>query len=220
MVKSTGKKIPYILYQNSLPVDLFSGQIYMMQYQRPGKLVRKIELARILHTRFYTITPFDIDKNGSPEIIGLGEGDSLHIWSVAGKKLWNKNETIGGTNNAIDLQDKRPEPNMPRVPFQSRLVLTDIDGNGKTELIAVKNWALMSGLEHFLYYDSGRLLAYRFNGASLQQSWATKKVPFCVVDIQAYNHTLYLALQKFRMKNYGKGLSRVVWFDLPKNSER
>jgi len=220
VVKSPGQKIPYLLYQNSLPVDLFSGEIYMMQYQRPGKLIRKIKLAGILHTRFYTMTPYDIDKNGSPEIIGLGEGDSLHIWSVAGKKLWNENETIGGTNNAIDLQDKRPEPNMPRVPFQSRLVLTDIDGNGKTELIAVKNRALMSGLEHFLYYDSGRLLAYRFKGASLQQSWATRKVPFCVVDIQAYNHTLFLALQKLRMKNYGKGLSRVVWFDLPKNSER
>lgn len=215
-VKSPGRKRPYLLYQNSIPTVMFQGHIYIMGYDQNGNLVKKTKLPYILYPKFYTITPYDIDHNGVPEIIGLGQADSLHVWSMSGEVLYHENETIGGTNNAIDLDARtRGEPNQPRVPFNPRLVIADINGDGKKDLIAVKNNAIVGIFEHFLYYDSAYILGYRFKGVRLEPSWKTRKIPFCVNDIQVFNRTFFAGLQKFKLKNWSKGYSRVIWFDLP-----
>ena len=216
VVKVPGRKAPYLLYQRSNIPNLFTGPIYIMGYQGKGHLVQKLKLPRILNTRFYTMTPYDIDRNGTPELIGLGDGDALHIWDLNGAELWKENETIGGTNNAIDLQEKNPDPNMPRIPFNSRLVLADIDGDGERDLVAVKNIPLIGAVEHLLYYDRSYLIGYKFKGAALERAWTTRKMPYCVVDMQVFKNTLFVALQKLKMKNWAKGYSRIVWFDLPR----
>jgi len=206
----------YLLYQDSSQWNLFKGPVYFMRYNSDGHLVKATKLPRLTHLKFYTLVPYDINKDGAPELIGLGEGNTLHIWDLSGETLFQDDEPIGGTNNAIDLAQVTGQEELPRVPFNSRLVLADVNGDGKADLIAPKNLALVGVFEHFKYYDSGYVLAYKIEGTKLEKNWTSPKLRYCVTDMQMLGNTLFVALQKLQLKNYAKGYSHLVWFNLGK----
>ncbi len=212
-----GSLRPYLIYQDSKPLDLFYGNIFRMRYSADGRLVRLTKLPALKYSRFYTILLIDLGKDKNPEYIGLGQHNKLSIWDGTGKLLWRDDKSIGGTNNAVDLVEFSTEKDLPRVPFDSRLCLVDIDGDGVKEVIAAKNIPIVARLEHFRFYDKSRLLGYRFRGATLHREWETSKFPYCIVDIQQYNKALYIAFQKPKIKNFGKARSRIMWFNLAKS---
>jgi hypothetical protein len=215
VVKNPGGGPPNLLFENTKPNELYGGKISLMGYNGSDKLKEIRRLPHLKKARFYTLTLYDLNKDGSPEFIGLGEHDSLRVWDSDGKILWSDDQRIGGTNNVIQVGDvPSSSQNKPWVSINSRLTIIDIDGDGKKELIAVKNIALMQSLETMNIYVKGSLIAYRFDGASLTQGWNTKEIPYCTTDIQVASGTLFLGVQKGRLSKIGKGRSRIMWFHL------
>ncbi|MBW2023631.1 MAG: VCBS repeat-containing protein [Deltaproteobacteria bacterium] len=205
---------PLLLYQDSRIGKLFWGGISVMDYAGKNNLQVVRHLPKLKDARFYTIMAYDINKDGSPEFIGLGDGNVLTMWDNGGKVLWSDNKGIGGTNNSLRVGDfPMPEYN-PWVYINSRMVRADIDGDGKKELIAVKNIGLSEHMETLNVYTESQLVAYSFEGAALKRGWDTRKIPYCVVDIQVRGKTLFIAGQKGRLSKVGKGYSRIMWFDL------
>lgn len=215
VVKNPGGGPPNLLFENTKLNELYGGSISLMGYDARGKLKEIRRLPRLKKAHFYTLTLYDINKDGNPEFIGLGGNDSLHVWDSDGKILWSEDQRIGGTNNVIQVGDvPSSSQNKPWVSINSRLTIIDIDGDGKKELIAVKNIALLGSLETMNVYVKGHLIAYRFDGASLTQRWNTKEIPYCITDIQATGDTLFLAAQKGTLSRIGTGTSRIMWFQL------
>lgn len=209
---------PLLLYQGSKTEQLFAGEMFFMNYAGHRKLKKLERLPQLKKARFYTIIPYDINKDAKPEFIGLGEYDSLHIWENNGKVLWKEDNSIGGTNNAMQIgEPSGPGESKPWVYINSRLVMTDIDGDGRKDLIAVKNRPLIGGIENMLVYTKGRLLGYKLQGGSLVRAWITKQIPYCITDIQVSKNFLFIAAQKGRLKRFGKGRSHIMWFNLPKS---
>ncbi len=213
-VKDAGTGKAMLLFSGTRLNELFAGGISFMGYNASGKLKEVRSLPPLKKLRFYTLLPYDLNKDGSPEFIGLGKGDALHIWGTSGEVLWKEDETIGGTNNAIQVGEVMGDENKPWVSINSRLVVTDIDGDGKKELIAVKNIPLIEYLENMKVYVKSQLIAYHIDGATLTRGWTTRKIPYCVTDMDAAGDSLFLAAQKGRLSKIGKGKSRIMWFNL------
>ena len=203
-----------LLFKNSKVDEFFSGRIYIMNYEKEEKFTKREQLPELKEVQFYTLALFDTDKDGDPEWIGLGEESRLYVWDKQGDILWRGDKHLGGTNNAINLGDAEPGEPPPRIAFNTRLLITDIDGDGKREILTIKNIPLVEHLLHFKVYTKSLLIVYRIEeGQRLSPAWTTGDIDWCLTDMQAQGQTLFLAAQKGKVSNIGKGSSRIMWFE-------
>jgi len=203
-----------LLFKNSKVDEFFSGRIYIMNYEKEGKFTKREKLPELKGGQFYTLALFDTDKDGDPEWIGLGEESRLYVWDKQGEVLWRGDKHLGGTNNAINLGDAEPGEPPPRIAFNTRLLITDIDGDGKREILAIKNIPLVEHVVNFKVYTKSLLIVYRIGeGQRLSPAWTTGDIDWCLTDMQVKGQTLFLAAQKGRVSNIGKGSSQIMWFE-------
>ena len=202
-----------LLYQNSEINKVFAGGIDVMDYGNGGKLSRRESLTGMEGAQFYTLTLFDLNRDGRSEFLGLGKRSHLHVWDRQGEVLWRDDNKIGGTNNAISQKAVAPGRIVPKIFFNSRIVITDIDGDGKEEVLAIKNIPIIDNLEQFKVFIKSNIIAYRIDGTSLSSAWKTRRLNYCITDMQADGETLYLAAQKGKISKMGKGSGRILWFE-------
>ncbi|MBW2004832.1 MAG: hypothetical protein JRI72_09510 [Deltaproteobacteria bacterium] len=203
-----------LLFKNSKVDEFFSGRIYIMNYGEGGKLTKGEKLPELEGVQFYTLALFDTDKDGDPEWIGLGDESRLYVWDKQGEVLWRGDRHLGGTNNAIALGDAEPGDPPPRIAFNARLLIADIDGDGKREILAIKNIPLIKHVVNFKVYTKSLLIVYRIEeGQRLSPAWTTGDIDWCLTDMQAQGQTLFLAVQKGKVSNIGKRFSQIMWFE-------
>ena len=205
---------PLLLFQNSTVSDFFSGKIYTMGYGGGDTLTRSDKLPTLRDVQFYTLIRYDLDGDGSNEWLGLRDDERLYVWDQDGEVLWKGAEKIAGTNNAIkigEVQGRGGEP--PRVPLNSRLLITDIDADGNNEILATKNIPFVRYVEGLKIYTKSHLIAFRTEGTSLAPAWTTRQIDYCLVDIQAEGSALFLAGQKPKVTAFGKGSGLIMWFE-------
>ena len=207
----SGKSL--LLFTDSKVDEFFSSRIYSMDYENEGKFTKGERLPKLKGVQFYTLALFDTDKDGDPEWIGLGEESRLYVWDKQGEVLWSGDKQIGGTNNAIALGNAEPGDPPPRIAFNSRLLVTDIDGDGKGEILAIKNIPLIEHVVNFKVYTKSLLIVYRTEGQRLSPAWTTMDIDWCLTDMQVQGQTLFLAAQKGKISNVGKGSSQIMWFE-------
>ena len=91
--------------------------------------------------------------------------------------------------------------------------MTDIDHDGKKEILVVKNIPLVEHMADFKVYDKSSLVGYRIEGTDLSPAWETRDTDYCLVGMEGYGQTLFLAGQKAKIINIKKGSGLVMWFD-------
>ncbi|MFH1932130.1 MAG: VCBS repeat-containing protein [Pseudomonadota bacterium] len=219
VVKYAGESKPILLYQESKAGEFFSGKIYVMTPDKEGKFTQKEPLPAPKGVQFYTLARYDLNKDGAAEWFGLQkpglrEQAGLIVWDSGGNIVWSGNKKLGGTNNAIRTGERtgRGDP-PPRVSFNSRLVVTDIDGDGRHEVLAAENISLIEQAHELRVYTKAKLTAFTIEGASLVPAWTTRELSYCITDIQAEGGTLFLAAHKGSVvKVLTKEYGYIMWF--------
>jgi hypothetical protein len=220
VVKSPGDGKVSVLFQKSEVAEFFTGKIYVMNPDKEGKLTEKKPLSAPKGVQFYTLACYDLDKDGAAEWFGLKkpgltEEAGLIVWDKQGKIIWSGNKKLGGTNNAVRSAAEpwgKGEPS-PRVYFNGRLVITDIDGDGRHEVLAVKNIPMIKHADEMRVYKKAKLTAFTIEGASLVPAWSTRELSYCITDIQAEGGTLYVAAQKGKaIEVFTKEYGYIMWF--------
>jgi len=213
-VKDPAGGKPLLLFQDSTVTNFFRGKTYLMGYDSGGSLTKGEELPGIRGAQFYTVAHYDLNGDGNHEWLGLGEDSRLYVWDQQGKVLWKGDKKIGGTNNAINIGEAIGyDEDPPLVPFNSRLLITDIDGDGNKEIVAVKNIPLVGLLPNLGAYTKSNLIAFRIEGTSLSPAWTTGEIDYCLVDTQMEGSTLFLAAQKPKTTAFSKGSGLIMWFE-------
>jgi hypothetical protein len=212
-IKDPTSKKSLLLFQDSKVGEFLSSGIYSMDYDKEGKLTKGEQLPKLKGAQFYTLVSFDIDQDGNPEWLGLGDESRLYVWDKQGEILWSGDKHLGGTNNAIAIGDSEPGEPPPRIAFNSRLLITDIDGDGKREILAIKNIPLVEHVLHFKVYTKSLLIVYRIEGQRLSPAWTTGDIDWCLTDMQVQSQTLFLAAQKGKIANVGKESGQIMWFE-------
>ena len=203
-----------LLFQSSTVWDFFSGKIYLMDYHTGDSPTKGEKVPKLRAAQFYTLARYDLDGDGNREWLGLGEDSRLYVWNQQGEVLWKGDKKIGGTNNAINIGEVKEhggEP--PRVPLNSRPLITDIDGDGKREVIAIKNIPLVEYVQNLKIYKKAYLIAFRIEGTSLSPAWMTREIDYGLMDMQVEGSALFLAAQKPKLTAFSKGSGRIMWFE-------
>jgi hypothetical protein len=215
-IKGEGSGKDALLFQDSGVDRFFAGKQWFASFQNSA-LTKKEPMPDLGGAQLYTLLLYDVDKDGAPEFIGLGEPDlyenaAITVWDQRGDVLFRTSEKVGGTNNAIRSGVAKPDEQPPRVSFNSRLVVTDVDKDGKRDLLAVTNIPVTKYLDFWLY-EKGNLLAFRIDGRTLTQLYKTRSITYCITDIQVDGQTIFMAGSKGKIARFGEEAGRIMWFD-------
>jgi len=205
---------PMVLYQNSQMSRFVMGKIYAMKYEQ-GKWMKGAEINLPKEARFYTLSLINLKGSNQPKFLGLGKGSKLYLWDTDGTVLWNGDESLGGTNNAVRLNQGPIDKDAlgQRFDFESPPMILDFDRDGKKEILVIKNIPVTELLQDFISYPTSRLLAYRMEGSGLALAWTSREIPFCSMDMALDGKALFLAAAKAKTTNVGGNTSRLLWFE-------
>lgn len=207
-----------LLFQDSAAGRFFRGEIFAMAWDPHSKrLIKKDPLPPMKGAQLYTLALYAFDRDGKPGFLGLGEPNMaeeafIHVWDMGGNVLAKGTEPLGGTNNAIRYGTANPGDLPPRITFNSRLVVMDVDNDGKKEILASANSALTRRMD-FWHYVDGTVVAFKSDGGALVQAYKSGKINYCLMDAQVYGERLYLAAQEGEIQKITEGAGRIIWFE-------
>ena len=203
-----------VLFQDSVINAFFSGAIITMDQDGARGFSPKDPLPRFQkNAQFYSLLIADINMDGKPEYIGLGESDYLHVWDNGGNVLWTSDEKIGGTSNATHVGQRPPGELQERVDFNSRAAVVDVDNDGQRELIVIQNIPFIKYAKQLNIYNESRLIAYNMGSAGLTPAWKSKQVKYCLVDMETSGSSLFVAALEPKIENISQGSGAIMWFE-------
>lgn len=202
-----------LIHQGSSNNRLYVGDISLMEYKGKASIQEKEELP-LEGAMLYTLAISDINIDGMDEFIGLDKDATLTVWTSDGTVLWNGEKKLGGSNNAVELGEKPgPESLRPRNELSSRTIVTDLNRDGKKDVVATENIAVFGFLDQLRLYKTSRLHIYACEGSTLTSSWSTREIQYAVADLQKEGATIYVAGVKGKFSNIAAGSSSMMWFE-------
>jgi hypothetical protein len=134
----------------------------------------------------------DLNQDGTNEIIYLEQDGRLKVLDGAYRSLWQSSEYYGGTSRYIgELDSSRGEVFQTneikgkRLFIQGRIIITDLNRDGKPEVIVNRNISTASRvLGYYKNFTSGEIHALAWNGLALGELWHTRKIDGFIVDYQ------------------------------------
>jgi len=155
-------------------------------YQGTGN----ISLPNIKGLFLYNFTLGDLDNDGAFEIIMLDQEEKLNVYTNLGERLFRSSETFGTTLNYIRLNPEK-ESSLSRVRLEindvylpPRMVVSDIDGDGKKELIVIRNTSSSPYTSRYKAFSDGKIVLFSWSGMALDPVWETRRLTGCISDFQ------------------------------------
>jgi hypothetical protein len=189
-----------------------SGPVYILT-QEGSQLVGGERLPVPTGVNIFNFAFADLDGDGEWEVVALDKWNKLVVMKQSGKVLWKSEERYGATKRFIGgmpttqmMQQTGARRGLSKeevsgttdVLFEelyipSRILVTDVDGDGVDDLIINANTATWTSLvRSSQVFESGTMVGMKWNGAGLQELWRTRKVGGYVVDYDARSHHLPL----------------------------
>ncbi|MCK9275134.1 MAG: FG-GAP-like repeat-containing protein [Syntrophales bacterium] len=152
----------------------------------------------------YGLTIASLDGGKTERVIALDEYDHLCVYAKTKKQisqihllggsndlLWKSDDIYGGTKNRFDyvmknigLSNKGEDLNENSY-VNIRILTYDITGNGKQEVIIVKNLSPIGRLfQNVRVFTSSEIYDLEWDGMGLLQNWQTRKIHGYVADYQ------------------------------------
>jgi hypothetical protein len=170
------------------PVETyFESGLYALSWN--GTEYVQTEGGPLLDIRNVFIYNFAIGNLGGdegPEIAMIDKDDRLRILDSEGEELYRTTENFGGTLNFVITNPEAYNSLDQKYLFlPARILIADLDGNGRSELVINQNTSATGGLtERFRAFRDGRIVSLSWNGLSLDRNWETGKLSGCLSDYQ------------------------------------
>lgn len=173
---------PLLLGQRFRGENPFQSEIYTMRwsngdYVTEGMIIGKNK-ANALGSAYG-----EFIAEGRNTAVAYSSSDSIRVFSSADKVGQSADEGYGGTmlDVTIPTADQGAVRQFKFLP--ARILIDDIDDDGKPELITVKNRDIVGRmLETMRKYQKGQLAAIRWDGIALNEAWTTPKLPRYISD--------------------------------------
>ncbi|MCB2186663.1 MAG: VCBS repeat-containing protein [Deltaproteobacteria bacterium] len=217
-----------VLGQRTAPDDPFFGPIYRMSWQdgtyKPAEDVNMPDTATI-----WNFCLADLAGGHDPYRVVVGPNYSLLVYSPSNKQLFMSAEAYNASSEFIPYMAATGKGwDQSRWFLTTRVLPVDLNGDGRDEIIAVRNSDRMDmRLENTRLFFQGTIFSLDWNGMALSDGWRTPKISGYVSDYiigdvgNVGTPALILAVnQKMLSGLVEKGVSNVVAFTLKPPAER
>lgn len=139
----------------------------------------------------YGFTIADLDGNGEEEIIAIDDSEYIRMYSMDGKQVWRSPDRYGGYDTSFDFDfvDDISGAREKKATIKGRLIVKDIDGDGRPELILSKNVPTTYAFEVLRGYLYGEMYVLHWDGITLNEVWKIKKVSGFIDDFTVADFT-------------------------------
>jgi TolB-like protein len=114
-------------------------------------------------------------NDGSEAVVAFDDLDNLRVYSSTGKEIWKDGEISGGTPRYFQLPNAGVEDTENHAYYPMRLLIRDINRDGKNDVITIKNQR-MSELISYRTYTHGEIEIRTWDGIGLSVRWHTNKL--------------------------------------------
>ncbi len=131
-------------------------------------------------------TLWDLEGDGSPEVVEIGVDDLLRIYSRRGEIRHKSSTYYGAPVNVFFTESgfsgAEFEIDNPKLTIRSRLLVEDIDGDGVSELLTIANEYGGTRFVPGLGVTAGNLVSLVWDGSGLSEIWRSQKVDGGIAD--------------------------------------
>ena len=172
---------PFLVGQKKGITDLFLSGVYKMVWGATGyETTEKISLPRGMN--IYSFSLGDItDLGRDKRVIAFNKKDYLGIYTDDGENEWKSDEKYGGSETHIEdrknTENETGEGDIKENTYLSqRIIITDLDKDGKSEVVVVKNHSIASRVfQKFRQFSSTQFESLSWDGLGLSRNWHTRK---------------------------------------------
>jgi len=157
-------------------------------------------------------------------MIGFDDDDHLRIFNRSGKEEWKSEDEYGGSENFLEYDESSAnldDPMMDRLFLPHRIFIADLNGNGKNEVIVVKNHTVTGKLfKRYRRFSGAQVESLTWNGLGLAPLWHTRKVSGYFSDYQLDDidddgePEIIISVVSRREATFEKGKSAVIVYEL------
>jgi hypothetical protein len=166
---------PVLLGQKRGHADLFTKGIYEIAWSQGGYVAQSTTGLRGAKSVF-GFARGDLMHNGSQMVLALDAEDYLRLYTPSGSQEWKSDERYGGSENFLALSNEKGGERR-RLYLSHRIFVTDLDRDGKSEVVVVKNHTSTGRVfKRYRRYSGVQFESLTWNGLGLAPSWYTRKI--------------------------------------------
>lgn len=134
----------------------------------------------------YNFAVGDLTGDGKNEIVVIGRHEALRIVDPTGEEIYKASEPYGGTLNFIITNpDATSDLDKEFFYIPARILIADLDRNGRNEVIVNQNKSSTGGYtERLRAFSDGKMVSLTWTGLALDPNWESRKLSGCLSDFQ------------------------------------
>ena len=160
----------------------FAGPIYDMIWKN-SEYVPETEIKTPTEIQVMGFTLGDILNDKQEAAVAYREDDRIQVIDADGKEMWKSSEKYGGSTLYSAGEKTYRGEVQNRLYYPMRLLATDTNDDGHTEVIVVKNYDVAGRkLEKFRKYTGAQIESLVWDGLGLATKWKTRKISGFIRD--------------------------------------
>ncbi len=109
--------------------------------------------------------------------------DRIRLYTESGRLVWKSDHSFGGSQTFLEKKVENREQSADRIYLSQRIFATDINGDGKTELVTVKNEDIAGRVfGRYRKYGNGEFVCLGWDGLGMSELWHTRKISGYISD--------------------------------------
>jgi len=163
--------------------QLFSGPVTELvwrgnRYEPAGPFPLSREL------NIFGFSAGDARNDGSETVVAVNRNDRLVVYGPGNNSLWRSRDRFGGSMTYFEYRTSTQFTADERYYLPQRVVIGDVDGDGRNEVMLVQNRDLARNLTaRFRKFTHGQVAVLEWDGVAMNPEWHTREVSDYVSDL-------------------------------------